>query len=117
MVVVEDDKPIMRALLAVLNNAGYVLRSAETIHDGLQMILDETPSLLVLDIHLPDGTGWNLIEMYGLRRPEGPRPKILAISSERISRSLLRQHGVERFLAKPFDMRYFEESVREMVGG
>ena len=114
ILVVEDDDSIRCQLKAVLIREGYQPRTAETCSDGLALALEQMPSLLVLDLSLPDGTGWGLLEDIRRARPDQD-PLVLVMSSNRVSRAQLREQRVHRFFAKPFDMSSFVETVRELM--
>lgn len=114
VLVVEDDDVIRRQVHRVLEGAGYSPRAAENCTVGLALALEEMPNLLVLDISLPDGTGWSLLEDIRRERPEA-NPPVIVMSSERVSRNQLREYKVNRFFPKPFDMSHFLEAVSELM--
>ena len=69
ILIVEDDQVVLNAMEAVLSAAGYRVLTADTCSSGLSLALEESPALLVLDINLPDGTGWNLLDSFHGARP------------------------------------------------
>ena len=114
VLLVEDDPAMNRAVQAALASDGYKVRAAETVASGLALAQDEMPSLLVLDIELPDGTGWDLLrDIRDLYRQE--QIKVIMISSTRVSRMKLREEHISTFVPKPFDMPYFLQAVKEVV--
>ena len=114
ILIIEDDELIRRQIEKVLERAGYQSRTADSCSSGLALALDEMPRLLVLDLCLPDGTGWGLLRDLRLARPDHS-PPVLVMSSQAVSRTQLRQHEVQRFVPKPFDMAYFVEVVTELL--
>lgn len=66
---VEDHAMTARALKAFLQGAGYVVQLANDMASALTMAKGFTFDVLVCDLNLPDGTGWELLER--LRR-KGP---------------------------------------------
>ncbi len=78
------------------------------------MALCTEPALLVLDIELPDGSGWSLLEAFRSAQPHNAT-KTIVISSTSVSRADLRGGGVAKFVPKPFDMAYLIETVREVL--
>lgn len=114
ILIVEDDQAMRRATEAALATGGRRVRTADTCSCGLAMMLEEMPALLVLDISLPDGTGWCLLESIRSARPDEQLIVIVA-SSNQITRGELREHRVNRFVPKPFDMAYMAELVRQLL--
>ena len=114
ILIVEDDSTLSQILESALIRAGYSVRVAGSCSAGLVLALDQIPKLLILDITLPDGTGWNLLESIRRARPS-QQIRVLMISSERVTRSQLREKGADRFLAKPFDMGLLMETVEELI--
>lgn len=114
ILIVEDDELISRAIQNGLKAAGYDSRAASSRSQGVTMALESSPSLLVLDLSLPDGTGWQVLEAVRQASPTQTTP-VIVISSNHVTRSQLREHGVYRFIPKPFDMAYLVETIRELL--
>ena len=114
VLVVEDDESICKAIEAALAGQGYLTRTAGTVVDGLGIALTGPVDLLVLDINLPDGTAWELLERYR-QSPGVPPTPVVVISSTRVSRAELRRRGIDRFVAKPFSMQYLVSVVSELL--
>ncbi len=114
VLVVEDDAVLNRVIQAALERAGYRTHAAETCADGLALATREMPGLLVLDVNLPDGTAWGLLEDIRRGRPDDGVP-VIVMSSNSVSRVQLRRNGVDKFFPKPIDMGLFLETVKELL--
>ena len=114
ILLVEDDEIMRRAIERALANNGHRIRAASTYGEGLQIALCAEPALLVLDIELPDGSGWSLLEAMRFAHPDSTT-KTIVISSTSVSRADVRSGGVAKFVPKPFDMAYLIETVREVL--
>jgi DNA-binding response OmpR family regulator len=114
VLVVEDDAVLNRVIQAALERAGYRTYAAETCADGLALATKEMPGLLVLDVNLPDGTAWGLLEDIRRDRPDDDVP-VIVMSSNSVSRVQLRKNGVDKFFPKPIDMGLFLETVKELL--
>lgn len=68
IVVVEDDVDILEVLSIYIENAGLQLFKASTIADGERIILESKPDVIVLDVNLPDGTGFELAKKFVVRQ-------------------------------------------------
>ncbi len=114
VLVVEDDAVLNRVIQAALERKGYRTHASETCADGLALATREMPGLLVLDMSLPDGTAWDLLEEVRRGRLDDEVP-VIVISGDSVSRTQLRKHGVDKFFPKPFHMGLFVEAVKELL--
>lgn len=60
VLVVEDERVLARVYRRVLRRAGYESEWVETGQDALSFVSGMVPSLVLIDLHLPDSTGWEL---------------------------------------------------------
>jgi sigma-B regulation protein RsbU (phosphoserine phosphatase) len=58
--VVDDDSSIVRTIEGFLKRAGFRTASAGDVAGALQGILERRPDLILLDVNLPDGTGFDV---------------------------------------------------------
>jgi DNA-binding response OmpR family regulator len=114
VLVVEDDTVLSKAIHGALTRVGCKVRVADTCSEGMESALEQTPELLVLDIGLPDGTGLNLLSAIRQANTDKCIP-VVVVSSERLTRAQLKEHGIERFIPKPFQMSYLVEAVLELL--
>ena len=60
ILVVDDDKQIVRLVQSYLEQAGYAVMTAYDGATALRTIRTERPDLVVLDLMLPDQDGWSI---------------------------------------------------------
>lgn len=113
ILIVEDDDTLRMALRSILTGRGYLVEDASTLASGLALAQKKKLGLLVLDIKLPDGTGWEFLEHIRSSLADA-RPSVILISSSQVSRAQLREYGVDRFLPKPFSMPDLVEAIEFM---
>jgi CheY-like chemotaxis protein len=65
--VVEDHPPMARAVKRYLEESGYEVILAADVRSALRMAARKRFDVLVCDIHLPDGTGWDLMKQLTAR--------------------------------------------------
>jgi two-component system OmpR family response regulator len=100
-VLVVEDEPALRLIVRRnLERRGIDVAEARTAADALEAIAAEAPDLLLLDINLPDRTGWDVLRE--LRSSGRPIPRTIVISAVRVPNDRLREFGVEGYLPKPF---------------
>jgi two-component system, OmpR family, KDP operon response regulator KdpE len=99
ILIVEDDMPLRKVLTRYLQAKGYMVLQAATLREAVDRIAIK-PNLAILDIHLPDGTGWEVAEW--LRSCTKDLPVMLMSASTRPTVKQLQKVGAKAFLAKPF---------------
>ncbi len=62
ILIVDDEKGILDALSAVLDDEGYTISTAENGSEALKKIKDDTPSVVLLDVWLPDIDGLEVLK-------------------------------------------------------
>ncbi len=114
--VVENHVDTLKCLKLVLESMGHSVTSAITIQEALAAIPAADCDVLMSDIGLPDGTGWELME-----KAQFPRPiYAVAMSGFAAENDLARSKavGFRQHLIKPFgggDLhQVLEEAAREM---
>ena len=101
-VLIVEDEPILRSVIARnLRARGHRVREADTAARATEELLTELPDLLLLDIGLPDRTGWDV--MRELRTSE-LQVQTVVISAVRVSAERLAEFQPASFLPKPFPL-------------
>lgn len=97
-ILVIDDEPDIRRLLAeILTQRGYQVTTSSSGADGLAQIEKNRPALILLDIMMPEMTGWDVLR----RLREGPNHDVpVIVLSARESATAMRE--VERLGARSF---------------
>ena len=103
MLVVDDDPLIGDLIVATLAEHGYATRRAGDAREALHLIELETPDVVLLDVHLPDLSGYQLCST--LREDFGDAIGVMLISGERkesFDRAAGLLLGADDYLVKPF---------------
>lgn len=66
---VEDDLSLIDGLQYTLEASGYMVDNAKTVKEALALFRKNTYDLLLLDVTLPDGTGFDVCKRYGTAQP------------------------------------------------
>ena len=61
ILVVEDEATLRQVITRNLEARGHAVRGAETATEALRHLSDRTPDLMLLDINLPDRSGWDVL--------------------------------------------------------
>ncbi|KEO81664.1 response regulator transcription factor [Tumebacillus flagellatus] len=101
ILIVEDEKPIVRLLQAYLNQAGYHAEAAMDGEEALVAFAQLRPALVLLDINLPRLNGWGVLEEI---RKQGSTPVIMLTARGDVTDRLRGlQNGADDYIPKPFD--------------
>lgn len=62
ILIVEDDKYISQFIAVNLRMRGYEALEAPTVQEGLDLLKNSRPQMLILDIKLPNMSGWDMLK-------------------------------------------------------
>lgn len=109
---VVDDQPAVREILAaMLDLAGYTVRQASNGSEAVRAMGREAFDLVLLDVHLPGNSGWEILQQL---RSISPAQRVVMISDER-HEDEARARGADGFLAKPYRRTALEDTVQEIL--
>jgi len=101
---VDDSRTIRNMLLVTLNNAGFETIQAEDGVEGLEVLEECNPDVIVTDINMPRLDGFGFIE--GVRQNERYRAipiLVLTTESDAEKKNRAREAGATGWIVKPFD--------------
>jgi two-component system KDP operon response regulator KdpE len=110
VLVIDDEPPILRFLRTSLRAAGHQVATAENAADGLAALAVEKPDIVVLDLGLPDRSGF---EVIGEIRKQSQVP-IIVLSARDDERSKVEalDLGADDYIGKPFGMAELMARIR-----
>ena len=98
--VIEDETPIRRFLHASLTVEGFRVLEATTAKEGMRLITQQLPALVLLDLGLPDADGAELIRQT---REWSPMPiVVISARGDEHSKIAALDAGADDYLTKPF---------------
>lgn len=115
ILVIEDELDIQKVLKANLLASGYVVFVASNAKEGLELLEKEKPDLIILDVMLPDGNGFDLCRKIK-NDDEEIRIIIYTGKLEAVDAKKARESGADDFTVKTVDFKYILESIRQLVG-
>lgn len=97
-----DDSDVLRRLIEMcLRPEGFELAAASNGEEAIEQAASFRPDLVLLDIGLPDMTGWDVLD--ALRQsPIGDQVKVLILSGYEDVHIEARKRGADSALVKPF---------------
>jgi DNA-binding response OmpR family regulator len=104
ILVIEDDPAISLGLTKNLKYEGYDVLSAQQGEKGLELAIDRQPDLILLDIMLPNMSGFEICKT--LKRNEVDIPIIiLSAKDSEIDKIMGLDLGADDYITKPFSIR------------
>jgi DNA-binding response OmpR family regulator len=114
VVLVEDDEHIAELVSLYLDQSGYRVYRAGTGHDGLRVIAERRPKLVILDIGLPgDIDGMEVCRR--LRATTDVPVIMLTARDNEIDRVLGLELGADDYISKPFSPRELVARVKAIL--
>jgi DNA-binding NarL/FixJ family response regulator len=116
VLVVDDDSGCRACMSELLKSAGYRTLTAETGEEALLLARSERPALVVLDVHMPGLSGYEVC--HQLKNELGKRMMVALVSGERreaLDRVAGLLIGADDYITKPFAPDEFLARVRRLL--
>lgn len=110
VLVVEDEARLRRIIALSLASRGHEVREVGTAADAVRAAVDERPELMLLDLNLPDQSGWDVLRDL---RDSGVEVPTVVVSAVRVVPSRLEEFRPLAYLPKPFPLEALLRLVRE----
>jgi DNA-binding NtrC family response regulator len=101
VLVVDDERPVLLTLGALLERHGFEVQTASTAAAGLQVFRRWLPDLVLLDLGLPDAAG---LEVLGEMKAERPKVQVLILTADDSLSNAIQsiKLGAFHFVSKPY---------------
>lgn len=112
-----EDSPLNRRLVeAILRPRGYRLLLAEDGREGIEMAIAERPDLILMDVQLPEVSGYDATRTLK-GRAETRHIPIVALTAHAMpdERDRALAAGCDGYIVKPIDTRAFPEQIRAFM--
>ena len=116
ILVVDDDKAINELIKVNLELVGYTVVQAYDGNEGFAVAKQELPSLIILDVMMPDVDGYTVAQRVRLN-PELKNTPILMLTALSQLNDKVKGFdiGVDDYLVKPFEMEELKVRVRALL--
>ena len=103
VLIIDDEPDIASALSSFFERKGHQVSRAHTGHEGIATLRRERPDVVLLDVRLPDMTGFDVLE-----RTRDEQPVVVMITGHGDVALAVRamQTGAENFLTKPIELAH-----------
>ncbi len=117
ILIVDDDEDLVRVLGVNLMSEGFYVSTA---FDGMSAVMrahKDLPDLIILDIKMPAGDGFSVVEKLRMSAKTFAIPIIFlsALPKEDMEEKALAA-GALQYFSKPFDMQVLVDTIKEHLG-
>lgn len=114
ILIVDDETEIVDQVKEFFEDEGYRVFTAETGQEGVRLLRREKPTLLILDMKLPDIPGLTVLKVA---KEESPGTKVIAITGyiDQVMFDQAEELGRDSFLQKPFDLARLKAEVDHLI--
>ena len=115
ILVVEDDRLLNNTLCYNLNTMGYTVDAALSKQAATNDIEKQDYDLIVLDVNLPDGNGFDFCRKAKERHPD---TAIIFLTANDMESDMLKGYelGADDYVTKPFHMSVFQKKLAALLG-
>ena len=101
ILIIDDERPILLTLEALLRRHAYQVDTAPTASQGLKLLKTKSPSLVLLDLQLPDAEGLQTLDSIKIDSPG--MPVIVLTAHDTLHNAIESiKRGAYHFISKPY---------------
>lgn len=113
---VDDDAHILDLLTYILEEAGFSIIVARTGQDALALAITRKPSLILLDLFLPDIPGEEVCRRLREHKPTAKTPIImLTVKSDEMNKVMGLEIGADDYVTKPFSSQILVARIKALL--
>ncbi len=101
ILIIDDERPILLTLTALLERHGYQIESASTAAAGLKLLKTKSPLLVLLDLQLPDAEGLQTLDEI---KTSAPKTQVIVLTAHDTLNNAIEsiKRGAYHFISKPY---------------
>lgn len=112
ILVVDDDETIRKVLAAILEEKGYIVDTAESGREAIELSKENFYNLALIDIRLPDIEGTRLLKALKETTPEMVKIIVTGYPSLHSAIEAVNR-GADAYILKPFDIETLLKTMRK----
>jgi excisionase family DNA binding protein len=116
ILIVDDDERVREYVRVNLEMEGYTVREAGSAEQGLEVLEEVSPDLVLLDVMMPEVDGWEMLRRVRERHGTDAIPVVMfsgkvdeGVAGEAAAR------GAQGFVGKPFDPQQLIEHAKQLL--
>ena len=116
VLIVDDDEKLREYVRVNLEMEGYTVREAGSAEEGLGVLEETTPNLVLLDVMMPEVDGWEMLQRVQERHGIGTIPVIMfsgKVDEQAADEAASR--GAQGFIGKPFNPQELIDQTKQLL--
>jgi len=116
ILIIDDDYNIAKKSIEELTKAGYEVFAAYSAEEGLKKIKEVKPDCLLLDLVLPDNSGFKVAQEIRSSPEFGDIPIIAtSLKTEQIDKHIAAKSGITIYMEKPLDYQRLLYYIKDVI--
>src|SRR5262252_6184717 len=101
VLIIDDERPVLLTLEALLKRHGYHVDTAPTASQGLKLLRSKPSTLVLLDLQLPDADGLETLDQI---KTEAPQTQVIILTAHDSLHNAIEsiKRGAYHFISKPY---------------
>lgn len=118
VVCIEDEPDMIELMRLLLTRQGFEVIGARGGKEGLELVEQNLPELILLDIMMPDMDGWQVYDQLKANPKTRDIPVIVVTARAQTAEKLaaLGEAGVDDYIVKPFGPGQLVDSIERVLG-
>jgi excisionase family DNA binding protein len=116
VLIVDDDERLREYVRVNLEMEGYTVREAGSAEEGLGVLDEATPDLVLLDVMMPEVDGWEMLQRVQERHGIGTIPVIMFSGKvDEPDAEEAATRGAQGFIGKPFSPQQLIDQTKQLL--
>jgi DNA-binding NtrC family response regulator len=114
ILIVDDESGIVEEVKSYFEEEGFEVYTADTGKQGLELLEQVKPDILLLDVKLPDMSGLNILK---ISKQNYPHIKVIVNTGyvDQVAIDEADRLGRDVFLQKPFNLERLHEEIQKLL--
>ncbi len=118
ILVVDDEPEVTKAVKTGLESYGYEVSIAYDGREGLDKIHRDSPDLVILDLMLPEISGYKVCRLLKYDKRYSRIPVIMfSARADRTGQQLAKEVGADVWITKPFNVSTMAQTIENLLAG
>ena len=116
ILIIDDDKFITKVAQLLLAKSGFTVKSTLAWQEGMEVWMDWQPDLVLLDLMMPERSGWDVLEEMRSKAGYVEVPVLIFTANEHPdTRAEALERGARGIIPKPFDQADLIKSIEQAL--